>query len=411
MKKVIIQADRLIDGLGGPPQTGMALVVEGGVISSIVPAANLEYDADSSQVLHFPGATLLPGLIDCHTHTNMAGRGRSGEEASSDGDDLMLLRSARNARTALHSGVTTMCDNGAWHNTGLSLKRGIEEGEVEGPNLMACGRPVTVTGGHLWFMGGEADGVDGVRKATRGLIKEGADFIKVIATGGSTLTSYPYRPAFRVDELKAIGAEAHNQGRFVGAHCRSNQGMRNVLEAGFEVIYHAFFMDEEAEASYDADIVGRIVQQGVWVNPTMHIGRSGIWALEAKRDAGRLTLEEEAKLSAGYEHRKARLEQCARMVDAGVRLIAGSDCGWGSYPFGQLAYEIECMVDGGLSPMQAILSATSHAAQALGIGDRVGVLAPGKRADLLVVEGDPSENILDLMKVQAVFKEGERVSA
>ena len=411
MKKVIIQADRLIDGLGGPPQTGMALVVEGGVISSIVPAANLEYDADSSQVLHFPGATLLPGLIDCHTHTNMAGRGRSGEEASSDGDDLMLLRSARNARTALHSGVTTMCDNGAWHNTGLSLKRGIEEGEVEGPNLMACGRPVTVTGGHLWFMGGEADGVDGVRKATRGLIKEGADFIKVIATGGSTLTSYPYRPAFRVDELKAIGAEAHNQGRFVGAHCRSNQGMRNVLEAGFEVIYHAFFMDEEAEASYDADIVGRIVQQGVWVNPTMHIGRSGIWALEAKRDAGRLTLEEEAKLSAGYEHRKARLEQCARMVDAGVRLIAGSDCGWGSYPFGQLAYEIECMVDGGLAPMQGIQSATSHAAQALGIADRVGVLAPGKRADLLVVEGDPSENILDLMKVQAVFKEGERVSA
>ena len=248
-----------------------------------------------------------------------------------------------------------------------------------------------------------------MRKATRGLIKEGADFIKVIATGGSTLTSYPYRPAFGVDELKAIGAEAHNQGRFVGAHCRSNQGMRNVLEAGFEVIYHAFFMDEEAEASYDADIVGRIVQQGVWVNPTMHIGRSGIWALEAKRDAGRLTLEEEAKLSAGYEHRKARLEQCARMVDAGVRLIAGSDCGWGSYPFGQLAYEIECMVDGGLSPMQGIQSATIQAAQALGIGDSVGVLAPGKQADLLVVEGDPSENILDLMKVQAVFKGGERV--
>ena len=411
MKKVIIQAERLIDGVGGPPLAGMALVVEGGVISSIVPAANLEYDADSSQVLRFPGATLLPGLIDCHTHTNMAGRGRSGEEASSDGDDLMLLRSARNARTALLSGVTTMCDNGAWHNTGLSLKRGIEEGEVQGPNLLTCGRPVTVTGGHLWFMGGEADGVDGVRTATRGLIKEGADFIKVIATGGSTLTSYPYRPAFGVDELKAIGAEAHNQGRFVGAHCRSNQGMRNVLEAGFEVIYHAFFMDEESQASYDADIVGRIVQQGVWVNPTMHIGRSGIWALEAKRDVGRLTLEEEAKLSAGYEHRKARLEQCARMVDAGVRLIAGSDCGWGNYPFGQLAYEVECMVDGGLSPMQGIQSATSQAAQALGIGDRVGVLAPGKRADLLVVEGDPSENILDLMKVQVVFKGGERVAA
>ena len=411
MDKIIIQADKLIDGLGGLPQTDMALVVEGGVISSVLPAAQLENLMDSSHVLRFPGATLLPGLIDCHTHTNMAGRGRSGEEASSDGDDLMLLRSARNARIALRSGVTTMCDNGAWHNTGLSLKRGIEEGEVEGPTLMACGRPVTVTGGHLWYMGGEADGVDGVRTATRGLIKEGADFIKVIATGGSTLTSYPYRPAFGVEELKAIGAEAHNQGRFVGAHCRSNQGMRNVLEAGFEVIYHAFFMDEEAQASYDAEIVERIVQQGVWVNPTMHIGRSHIWALEARRDAGSLTAEEEGKLVAGYEHRKARVEQVSRMVDAGVRLIAGSDCGWGSYPFGQLAYEIECMVDGGLSPMRGIQSATSHAAQALGIADRVGVLSPGKRADLLVVEGDPSEDILDLMKVQAVFKGGERVAA
>ena len=98
------------------------------------------------------------------------------------------------------------------------------------------------------------------------------------------------------------------------------------------------------------------------------------------------------------------MDQVSRMVDAGVRLIAGSDCGWGSYPFGQLAYEIECMVQGGLSPMRGIQSATIHAAEALGIADRVGVLAPGKRADLLVVEGDPSEDVLDLMKVQAVFK-------
>ena len=409
MKRVIIQADRLIDGRGGAPQEGMAVVVEGDAISSVVPVGELGDSVNPSCVLRFPGATVLPGLIDAHTHTNMAGRGRSGEEAIADGDDLMLLRSAKNAGIALRSGVTTMCDNGAWHKTGLSLKRGVEEGEVSGPTMLVCGRPVTVTGGHLWFMGGEADGVDGVRRTTRQLIKEGADFIKVIATGGSTLTSYPYRPAFGVDELKAIVAEAHNQKRFVGAHCRSNQGMRNVLEAGLDAIYHAFFMDEEERPSYDAEIVERIVVQEVWVNPTMHIGRSSIWALEAKRDAEGLTEEEEGKLAAGYEHRKTRVEQVARMADAGVRLIAGSDCGWGSYPFGQLHYELECMVQGGLSPMQAIVSATSHASEALGIGDGVGSLASGKKADLLVVEGDPSVDILDLMKVRAVFKGGERV--
>ena len=409
MERVVIEADRLIDGMGRSPVKGMALVVEDGLISDVVPTADLGDGMDSTRVLRFPGATLLPGLIDAHTHTNMAGRGRSGEEAIADGDDLMLLRSARNARTALRSGVTTMCDNGAWHNTGFSLKRGIVEGEVSGPTMLVCGRPVTVTGGHLWFMGGETDGVDGVRQTTRQLIKEGADFIKVIATGGSTLTSYPYRPAFGVDELKAIVDEAHNQQKFVGAHCRSNQGMRNVLEAGLDAIYHAFFVDEEGIASYDADIVERIVEQGVWVNPTMHIGRSSIWALEAKRDVDGLTQEEEDKLAAGYEHRKTRVEQVSLMADAGVRLIAGSDCGWGTYPFGQLHYELECMVQGGLSPMQAILSATSHAAEALGIGDGVGELRPGKRADLLVVEGNPSEDILDLMNVRAVFKAGERV--
>ena len=139
MKKLIIQADRLIDGRGGAPEEGMAVVVEEDVIRRILPVAELGEEIDPSSVLRFPGATLLPGLIDAHTHTNMAGRGRTGEEAIADGDDLMLLRSARNARIALRSGVTTMCDNGAWHNTGLSLKRGVEEGEVDGPTMLVCG--------------------------------------------------------------------------------------------------------------------------------------------------------------------------------------------------------------------------------------------------------------------------------
>ncbi len=183
MNKLTNQADRLIDGRGGVSEEGMAVVVEGDAISGVVPVAQFGDSVDPSCVVRFSGATLLPGLIDAHTHTNMAGRGRSGEEAIADGDDLMLLRSARNAGIALRSGVTTMCDNGAWHNTGLSLKRGIEEGEVDGPMMLICGRPITVTGGHLWFMGGEADGVDGVRTVTRQLIEEGPDFIKVIATG------------------------------------------------------------------------------------------------------------------------------------------------------------------------------------------------------------------------------------
>ena len=158
---------------------------------------------------------------------------------------------------------------------------------------------------------------------TRQLIEEGADFIKVIATGGSTLTSFPYRPAFWVDELKSIVTESHNQGRFVGAHCRSNQGMRNVLEVGLDAIYHAFLTDEEGNASYDSEIVRRIVDQGVWVNPTMHIGRSHLWVLEAKRESEGLTLEEEGKLLSGYEHAR---RGWSRRVGWWMRGV--SDCGF-----------------------------------------------------------------------------------
>ncbi|MEE9262121.1 MAG: amidohydrolase family protein, partial [Dehalococcoidia bacterium] len=305
--------------------------------------------------------------------------------------------------------VTTMCDNGAWNRTGFALKEGISQGEVQGPNLLACGRPVTTTGGHLWFMGSEADGIYGVRQATRQLIKEGADFIKVMATGGSTLTSDPFRPAYSVEELKAIGDEGRRHNRMVAAHCRCNQGMQNVLEAGYDGIYHAFFAGEDGLPSFDQEIAKRIAEQGVWVNPTIHIGRSGIWALERKGEEVGLSEEEEAMLLECRHNHQVRLEHCSRMVDLGVKLIAGSDCGWGNYPFGQLAYELECMVMVGLSPTQAINAATCDAAMALGIHDSVGTLEPGKQADLLLVGGDPSVNILDLMNVVAVFKAGVRV--
>ncbi len=162
MEDIIIRADKFIDGRGGPIQQDMALAVKNGVISRVMPMDQLELpESGGSTVLDFPNATLLPGLIDCHTHTNMPANGRKGEEVIRDGDGPRLLRSARNAAAALQSGVTTMCDNGAWNRTGFALKEGILQGEVEGPHLLACGRPVTTTGGHLWFMGSEADGTRG----------------------------------------------------------------------------------------------------------------------------------------------------------------------------------------------------------------------------------------------------------
>ena len=410
MGKTVIQVGSFIDGRGGPVQHEVALVVEKDVITQVLPKNQFTLtDTCDSILLDFPQATLLPGLIDCHTHTNMPGNGRTGEEVIPDSDDLRLLRSARNAHIALRSGVTTMCDNGAWNRTGFALKEGIIHGEVEGPRVLACGRPVTTTGGHCWFMGSEADGVDGVRHATRQLIKEGADFIKVMATGGSTVTSDPYRPAFTVEELSGIADEGHRRNKMVVAHCRCVQGMRNVLDAGYDMIIHGFFAGEDGLPHFDPELAHRIAEQEVWLNPTIHIGRSGIRALERKREETCLTQEEEAKLPEWRRNYETCLEHCSRMLELGVKLVAGSDCGWGYYPFGQLAYELECLVQAGMSPLRAISAATCDAAKALGIPGKVGTLEPGKEADLLIVDGDPSTNILDLMKVQAVFKGGVQV--
>ncbi len=407
--RLVIHADRLIDGCGGPVLKDMAVLIEEGRILEVVPRSDPSIPAEGWEVAEFPGATVLPGLIDCHTHTNMPADGRSGEDVIADGDDVRLLRSAHNARIALESGVTTMGDCGAWNDTAFALKEGIRQGLVNGPNMLVCGRPVTITGGHCWFMGSEADGVDGVRRETRQLIKQGADFIKVMATGGSTLTSDPYRPAYTVEELRTIVDEAHRRNTVVASHCRCTSGMVNVLEAGVDIIIHGFFAGEDGTSRFDQTVADRIAEQRVWVNPTLHIGRGRMWQLRAKRELERLTGNEEDILARIEESYPRTLAACGQLIQAGVRLLAGSDCGWGTYPFGQFAHEIGAMAEAGLTPMQAILSGTRNGAEAMKVLDRVGTVEAGKEADLLVVEGDPSADIADLGKVVAVFRGGRKV--
>ncbi|SVE16974.1 uncharacterized protein METZ01_LOCUS469828, partial [marine metagenome] len=185
-----------MDGTDTPVSTRKVVLLQDDQILAIGPEDQIEFpEAATGEVLEFPNSTLLPGLIDCHTHTNMPGTGRRGEDVHrEDTDDIRLMRSAHNVAIALQTGVTTVCDCGSWNQTTFSLKEAIKQGLVDGPRVLTAGRPITTTGGHCWFMGSEADGVDGVRQAARQLIKEGADFLKVMGTGGSTLGTDPFRP-------------------------------------------------------------------------------------------------------------------------------------------------------------------------------------------------------------------------
>ena len=273
----VILPGKLIDGIGDKVQEGMAVAVQGNTIRWVGPASQaegLDSDGAGRETLKFPGATLLPGLFDIHTHTNMPGDGRTGEAVNQDNDEIRLLRSTRNTAAAVASGVTTMCDCGSWNRTGFALKEGLAEGLVEGPRVLISGPPVTVTGGHLWYMGGEADGVDGVRQQARHLIEQGADFIKVAASGGSTLSSDPYRASYSVAELTAIVDEAHNRGRSVLAHCRCTDAINYALDAGVDAILHCSFYDNDGSYRFDRPTADRLAASETWLNPTMNIGRA-----------------------------------------------------------------------------------------------------------------------------------------
>ena len=185
--------------------------------------------------------------------------------------------------------------------------------------------------------------------------------------------------------------------------------MSNVLESAFDIIIHGFFADEDGIRRFDPGVAEQIVKQGVWVNPTLHIGRSRIWQLQEKRDVGGLTEEETDILERAEKGYQVGLKECGQLIESGVKLAAGSDCGWGVYPFGQFVHEISAMVEAGLTPMQGILSGTRNCAEALRIIDRVGTVEVGKEADLLVVEGNPAEDITALAKVTAVFKAGRLI--
>ena len=409
----IILPGRLIDGVGEKAQEGMAIAVQGSAIKWVGPASeaeSLESKGAQREILNFPSGTLLAGLFDIHTHTNMPGDGRTGEQVNlDDSDEVRLLRSARNTAMAVASGVTTMCDCGSWNRNGFALKEGLAEGVVEGPRVLVSGPPLTVTGGHLWYMGGEADGVDAVRKQVRNLVKQGADFIKGAASGGSTSTSDPYRAAYAVAELTALTEEAHNRNRSVLALCRCTDALKAALEAGVDAILHCAFYDNDGSYRFDHKTADRLAASEVWLNPTMGLGNANRVRLANLKSERKLTPDEEERLERSTVSGENSLAQFSALVKAGVKLVGGSDCGWSYYPFGDFQGEIMSLHAAGLSPIQAIYAGTRSPAAALGILESIGTVEAGKEADLLVVNGDPSLDLECLRDVAAVFKGGARI--
>ena len=403
----VIRAKALFDGTGAPPVRNAVAVVEG----SRIVAAGAEGEVAAprgSQVreLDYRDGYLLPGLIDAHTHLMFgAGDATYEEVIERDSDQVMLLRAARNAHTHLSAGVTTLRDCGARNQVTFDLRRGVRQGLALAPRLLLSGRPVTTTGGHFWWCNQEADGVEGVRKAVRHLVRDGADFIKIMASGGGTAGTDPRRPSYSVEELRAIVDEAHNLGKPATAHCIATQSIVNALDAGVDSIEHATFIEPDGSYRFNPWIAERIAQQGVRVSPTVQTGYRKREKLLARKEQGHaLTPQEEQRLEALNVKCERQVEFLGRLwSEWEVSIVAGTDS---IQTFGDYCLGLELQVQAGMDPADVIRSATSVAARAVGLADVVGTVEPGRDADLIVVDQDPLGDIRALRSMRMVMQRG-----
>jgi imidazolonepropionase-like amidohydrolase len=399
----------LIDGSGAAAVLDPCVVVEGGLITQIhqgqVPDGAVPADA---QLIDLAGHTLLPGLIDCHVHLNFPGDGTMLEEWTTESDGVLQTYSTLAAQAALRGGITTIRDTGSRGNTTFDLRRAMELSNAPAPRMLLCGPPVTMTGGHTWPLGGEADGVEAVRRRVRQLAKDGADWIKVMATGGGTRNTMSWKASYSLDELTAIVDEAHNLSRKVTVHCLSARGIEGAIKAGADQIEHAsFFVDGDGHQEFEPAVAESMANSGIAVTPTLSVRAFVVKTIEAEPNR---TPQRQAELDHWRLMLDGGIAQFARMQQMGVNFVAGTDAGWMYSPFDGLAEEMALMNEGGMTALDVIASATAKSASSLGIGDRVGRLEVGMEADLISVPADPLQDLRALNGVAMVISRGRLIS-
>jgi imidazolonepropionase-like amidohydrolase len=397
-KTVVIHAGHLLDVKTGKTFSNQTIVIQG---DKIVSVGSDSQNPAGAQVIDLPSATVLPGLIDAHTHITMTTN--FGYSALAISIPRQALNGARNARVTLEAGFTTVRNVGASGFTDVALRDAINAGDVPGPRMLVSGPPLSITGGHcdenlLPFemhvqSEGVADGIEAVQHKTREIIKYGADLIKICATGGVlSHGDNPQASQYTLEEMKAIVADAHRLGSKVAAHAHGAQGILWASEAGVDSIEHGSYIDDAA--------IAEMKKNGTYLVPTLYLAD---WFLE---NAERIGTPPEL-IAKGREVMPAARKNVARAFAAGVKVGFGTDAA--VYPHGLNAHEFAVMVKLGLTPLQAIQAATVNDADLLGWSDKVGTIEPGKWADIVAVDGDPLADVTTLERVKFVMKGGEVV--
>jgi imidazolonepropionase-like amidohydrolase len=399
-----IRADWLFDGTGAPPVENATLVIDGARVTAILQDPPPGAVPNGAEILDCTGCTLMPGLIDAHVHLNLPGDGSTLEEVVRETDGVLTATATFASARALAAGITTVRDVGAARRTVFDVRRAQAMGHGNGARILACGQPLTITGGHTWYLGGEADGEDALRRKVREMAKLGADFIKVMASGGGTVGTKSWLSAYRPDELAAITGEAHRLGLKVAMHCLCATSTDDAIAAGADHIEHAgFIADASGRQEYDPATAERLARSGIPVSGTLAVAGTAVAAMERLEHR---TAAEQAFLDRWRSTLDVNLDQFRRMVDAGVRFVAGTDAGWRFTAIEALPLEVQLMRQGGMPILAALASATGESARALGIGNTVGTLKPGMLADVIAVAGNPVDDLQRLTDVRMVMQGG-----
>jgi imidazolonepropionase-like amidohydrolase len=400
MRDFLCTADRVFDGTTLLPRG--ALRVAGDFIAAVGDAA-LAAGQVAAERHDFPGCTILPGLIDTHVHLVFSALDTHEaivEQVVGETNEQLLARALTNARAALHSGVTTVRDCGGKGRLTQQVRDRIRGGEAEGSDVLSCGMPITTTTGHCHWLGLKADTHAEAENAAERMLADGADFLKVMATGGNmTPSSDPMRPQYPPQTLARIADIGRSAQRHTAAHVLSRSALPGVIAARIRTIEHCDWRVEEDRYEFDSELARRILDQGQYVGLTM----SGI--------ARRAFLPQVQGNTSGPVRRlDARFACERRLLDSGVRYTLHSDAGVRCTPIDRFALGLRAAaVELRLTPTEVLTAATATAADAIGLTDR-GLLSAGRRADLLVVAGNPLADLACLENVRTVMKAGKWVT-
>lgn len=399
----IIHAGRLIDGRSDTPRLEVSLVIEGNKITKLV-AGYIEPGLND-KLIRLTEHTVMPGLMDMHTHLQSQHSKDSYTERFFMEQADYALRSTVFARATLMAGFTTVRELGDNGVNSIALRKAIDQGWVPGPRIFTAGKSLATTGGHAdptnslrgefrkdpGPLDGVINGADDARKAVRQRYKDGADLIKLTATGGIlSLAASAMNPQFTDEELRAVVTTAKDYGMIVAVHAHGAEGMKRAVLAGVDSIEHGTYMTDE--------IIALMKERGTFWVPT---NMASEWVTKQSQVPGQLPEIVRPKAARLGPLMKATF---AKYQASGVRIAFGTDSGVSTH--GENAHEFELMVEAGMSPMRAIQSATITCAQLLKIDDRLGTLEAGKLADVIAVKGNPLEEIGLMKSVAFVMKDG-----